>query len=473
MKRFFYFTLSILLFMLGISLGGNIESFSFADETPTYTSVIEDLSKDKSFDISSYPHIDNNYSLQIIQIAESSNKELFVYVYQPCGLEATSINFSTAINESFFPKLYNLILLDKQDTLAKYVVKDFEVKADVVRYYDIVSIFRSWNENFDDPPLEGQTISEVSYEVAKQWTACTLNGQVSYNFLDTQTIEITQKFVGFVRYVGGINTIFGWGTNESCDSHFVAFNTDLPIDKLYEADVYYTSQPYTFHHRFPPYADGENFGKTISENIVTLNYTEKVEYTGSGIRAPTYSWNRIQNFNDFKKSVNQVDVFTGAIINTTVSSKMTSDAINALKDKQWFLRFVETPYNVVSTGHEMRYESTLVGDVSILRLKFKTDGKTYNLGVVDNKQTGSKDPINETKRKNSLNWLVWLIIAIVLIVLLFPLLWPFLQLILSKIFKLIWVAIKFILKCVWWVLKRLLLFIKLIFTLPFETFGGE
>ena len=34
------------------------------------------------------------------------------------------------------------------------------------------------------------------------------------------------------------------------------------------------------------------------------------------------------------------------------------------------------------------YSSTLVGDVSILRLKFMTNGKTYNLGVIDNKQNG-------------------------------------------------------------------------------------
>ena len=39
--------------------------------------------------------------------------------------------------------------------------------------------------------------------------------------------------------------------------------------------------------------------------------------------------------------------------------------------------------------------STLVGDVTILRLKFVTDGITYNLGVIDNKQTGGGEPSNE------------------------------------------------------------------------------
>lgn len=35
---------------------------------------------------------------------------------------------------------------------------------------------------------------------------------------------------------------------------------------------------------------------------------------------------------------------------------------------------------------------TLVSKVTILRLKFQTDGKTYNLGVVDNKTTGDDEP---------------------------------------------------------------------------------
>ena len=36
-----------------------------------------------------------------------------------------------------------------------------------------------------------------------------------------------------------------------------------------------------------------------------------------------------------------------------------------------------------------------MGDVTILRLKFETDGITYNLGVIDNKQTGGREPAND------------------------------------------------------------------------------
>ena len=57
--------------------------------------------------------------------------------------------------------------------------------------------------------------------------------------MDIETIVVTDKFVGFVRYKDGFKLYVG-----ACDSDFVAFNTDKPIDKLLEADVYYTTQSY-------------------------------------------------------------------------------------------------------------------------------------------------------------------------------------------------------------------------------------
>lgn len=48
-----------------------------------YTSVLDDLKKDASFDENKYPVIADDYSLQVMHITESNEKELFVYVYQP------------------------------------------------------------------------------------------------------------------------------------------------------------------------------------------------------------------------------------------------------------------------------------------------------------------------------------------------------------------------------------------------------
>ena len=74
-----------------------------------------------------------------------------------------------------------------------------------------------------------------------------------------------------------------------------------------------------------------------------------------------------------------------------------------------------------------------MGDVTILRLKFETDGIIYNLGVIDNKQTGSTNPSNETDIDVSLNnrgkTLLYLLMAILLIVLLAPILPYILQLV--------------------------------------------
>ena len=75
-------------------------------EDKTATDVLEDLSRDKSFNPDNYPTKTDDYSLQIIQLAESVDKELFVYIYQPSGkakdFKASSINISTTIYSFIF-----------------------------------------------------------------------------------------------------------------------------------------------------------------------------------------------------------------------------------------------------------------------------------------------------------------------------------------------------------------------------------
>ena len=52
-------------------------------EASAYSDVMDDLRKDESFKAEDYPAISEDYSLKVIQIAESVNGELFIYVYQP------------------------------------------------------------------------------------------------------------------------------------------------------------------------------------------------------------------------------------------------------------------------------------------------------------------------------------------------------------------------------------------------------
>lgn len=415
----------LLAFVLGISAvitAAQVPVIAKAESTITYTNVLEDLQRDSSFSKENYPEKATDYSLQIIQLAESSDKELFVYVYQPSGqlkgLVASSINISTTINDAISYRNYKLELLNADGVFFKYKVSDFVVKDDAVRYYAITSIYRKWDKTIDPATGNDNTITEVNYNVSKQYAFGTINGKPYVNCVDIDTIVVTDKFVGFVRYENGF-TLY----NSACDSHFVAFNTDKPIDKLLEADVYYTTQSYNWNWT-AFIGEKETFG-TKQENYSYLKYTDKLEHTGEGWFAGTYKWDRIQTVDDFISGENRENIFHGAVLDVKVSTKLTDSALNELKGKKWVLRFTETAYSFTPdyTGTGSQYSSsTVVGDVTILRLKFETDGITYNLGTIDNKQSGGKDPSNITDIDVSLNdtgkklaALIMLILAIILL----------------------------------------------------------
>ena len=157
-----------------------------------------------------------------------------------------------------------------------------------------------------------------------------------------------------------------------------------------------------------------------------LKYTDKVEHNGGGLFAGTYTWDRIQSVEDFIATEDRENIYHGAIIDVKTSSKLTDEALAELQGKKWVLRFAETDYTFWYGENAHGTFSTLVGDVTILRLKFETDGITYNLGVIDNKQTGSSDPVNETEIDVSLNnrgkTLLYLLMLILLIIILAPIL---------------------------------------------------
>lgn len=430
----------LLAFVLGISAvitAAQVPVIAKAESKVTYTNVLEDLQRDSSFSKDNYPEKATDYSLQIIQLAESSDKELFIYVYQPSGqlkgLVASSINISTTINDAVSYHNYKLELLNADGVFFKYKVSDFVVKDDAVRYYSITSIYRKWDKTIDPATGNDNTVTEVNYNVSKQYAFGTINGKPYVNCVDIDTIVVTDKFVGFVRYENGF-TLY----NSACDSHFVAFNTDKPIDKLLEADVYYTTQSYNWNWT-AFVGEKETFG-TKQDNYSYLKYTDKVEHTGEGWFAGTYKWDRIQTVDDFISGENRENIFHGAVLDVKVSTKLTDSALNELKGKKWVLRFTETAYSFTPdyTGTGSQYSSsTVVGDVTILRLKFETDGITYNLGVIDNKQTGGKDPSNKTDIDVSLNDTGKKLAALIMLILAIILLAPVLPYILKAI---VWIV---------------------------------
>lgn len=424
----FVATLFVILFFVFIFFaGGGVATVYAATSSNTlYTNVIDDLKKDSGFKPSNYPENAEDYGLQVIQLAESADKELFIYVYQPSGqtknFTACSVNISTTINDNISFINYKLQKLNSNGVFFKYKVSDFTVKTEPTRYYAISSIYRPFDESIDKPASDGNTVTEVNYNVSKQYCFGEINGKPYVNCVDIETIVVTDKFVGFVRYKDGFKLYVG-----ACDSHFVAFNTDKPIDKLLEADVYYTMQKYSWSV-VPLQGEKETFGEK-SENYAYLKYTDKVEHTGGGLFAGTYKWDRIETTQQFisENDLTQ-NVYSGAIIDVSVANKITDEGKAALQGKKWVLRFAETSYSLSgypSTGSTFE-NTTLVGDVTILRLKFETDGITYNLGTIDNKQTGSDKPINseifEIIINNRGKRILAILAAILLLIILAPLL---------------------------------------------------
>ena len=418
MKRITTILFACVLFLLCVPVPASAEG-------KEYTGVSEDLQKDESFSESYYPVVADDYSLQVVQLAESSDKELFVYLYQPSGqakdLRAASINISLSPRENVSNfRNYKLTYLNSSGTLYKYLVEGLTVSTAETRYYTITTVLRPFDESIDDEADHGNTVDEVEYAVAKEYCFSMMNGKPFCRVLDIDTIEITDKFVGFVRYTNGFALY-----PSSCDSHFVAFSTDRDIDRLLEADVYYEYQDCSWS--FATFV-GERytFGERL-EDYAYLTYEQKVEHTGSGWFAPTYTWNRIETVDEFiaENDLTQ-NVYSGALIDVSVANQITEEGIAALKGKQWVLRFLETEYSTWFGSGSNGYFSTLVGDVMILRLKFETDGVTYNLGVIDNKQTGSGEPINEEEvviqPSDGCKSFLSILLILVLLILLVPIL---------------------------------------------------
>lgn len=347
------------------------------DSVIEYTSVLEDLQKDENFDVNAYPINVEDYSLQVIQIAESSNNELFIYVYQPSGqdkdLRATSINLSTEIDDNLSYSNYELKYLNSSNTFYKYKVEDFEVKNDILRYYDISSIFRNWNSDFDEETGNDNEISEVPYEVAKLYTVVTVDGAVFYSCKDTDVVELTGKYAGFLRYNNSVIFNSTW-----TDAHFVAFSTYYEIDDLIEAEVSYVE---TLYKRV-----GNGFFQESTTEILDGPYNREVSFTAddegdllvnNSWFPHNYSFKRIVSIDEFKEI-----------------EDLTSSTEENLEGMQWVLRFAETER---LGGYDNTTDGTTwydVSNITLLTLKFEMDGIVYNLGVVDNKQTGDEVPDN-------------------------------------------------------------------------------
>lgn len=309
-KIFISFAL-LLTCVFGLLSGFGINNIAHAEDNfSSYTNVLEDLQKDENFNVESYPKDIGDLSLKVIQVAETTGKELLVYVYQPSADKqymAKSINISVGSDLKY--NVFELVYLNNEETLYKFKVSGLQVSSDPGRHYDISSISRSFVKGVDQEPENGNTISEIAFPVSQKWLVATIDDNVFYKRLDTEAIEITDKFVGFVRYKGGFKLL----PNTSCDSHFVAFSTDKSIDKLLSADVYFKTQK--MHYIEPTDRYKSTFYKE-TENNVSLSYSDKasVSVPADIFGKITYKWDRIQSVEAFKSDVNFNNVYNRGLI---------------------------------------------------------------------------------------------------------------------------------------------------------------
>lgn len=444
------------------------------------SSVIKDLSADKNFNFSDYPEELYNSSIEVIQIAESTDGKLFIYTYQPAqkavALVCKEVNlaFSDKLggeveltSEADKPKLYALKQVSTWGVFSKYLVEGVAVGSEAIRYYNITSLYRDYDRLVDDVSLKDE--HGIAVNVGQCWKAETVSGSVTYEVKKVDTITITDCIYGSFRIPEGFNFAY----SSSCDMHIIAFDTDIKIDELLEADVSF---------KWCEVKDGlyDDDYSEYQPKTVTVNYKEKGSSEdrlfGKGVR----TWDKIQKGPEF------VDMITDYKLETPDGMK------NDLWNKDWVLAFAATKYVNLEGGVNNFFGfvpsiSSIFGvktkyyvkvtDATVIRLEFLKDGKAYNLGAVSDKSgdfevigggdetfgDAVKDGFDKfwdllkSKVKSFFNfpWWVWLIIAVVILAILLPILsiiFPVVGTVLKTVLKAVVTVLKYIFKGLWWLI---------------------
>lgn len=425
-KRFIGLFCALLLLFSAV-IGGQGLLSAFAADRTQHSTVLEDLQLDENFDADMYPFDDTDYSVYVIQVAESTEGDLFIYTYQPAQLAkyyvASFINLCLT-KRMTNSDLYALELISAEGVLCKYRVKDFTVSEDVVRYYYITSIYRNWIRGIDKQPAGDGKTEDTAFAVAQLWTATTEeDGSVTYGCEDVDYIELTEQYTNRFRY----DSSFEWGGHKRCDAHFFVFNTEREIDYLLSADITFVTIDYKI-----------DYNKKITWDEASEPITITVDSTMEGHNKKN-SWQRLCSVEEF--------------LQTHDVPKAEAEKLESF---QWMINFLETDYTtkdgwqsileavfipfgggvVWAVLDSMTGEGTLCESVSLLRLEYSYQGRIYNVGVVSDRTSQPFDPMKGDKGIN-IPWWVWIIVAVAapLVILLvlsilagfFPLLTPFVQ----------------------------------------------
>ncbi len=399
--------------------------------------VVDDLSKDKNFDVNNYPHNAADYSLDVIQIAEGENGNLYVYVYQPSDAtrdyEAKYINMSVQnpADRDLEYYLYSLKLINSYGTVDKYIVNDFTISSDSDRYYNISTIYRSYDEEVDTVPEAVDTIQCKGYDVGECWHVYYYNGSLTYEMKEIDVVEVTIQATGSIRYDEGFKLYY-----DACDSHYVAFSIDnYNVSQIYDADITYTLNYYEWANIYT--IGGGRTDKLISSTLIERDYLSSKETAsndGDGWFGEKYTWNRIQDVSTFISEAQN-----------DARDEFSEEELAGLEQAQFVFRFVETPYTMVTSPNASSGTYTLAENIGILRLHFLADGKYYNLGVVsDLVGTDAKPELGVSNMDNIINamdeylgdFLAFLMLIILVVIILVVLVY------LKPVASMIWKGIK-------------------------------
>lgn len=369
----------------------SVQGITFADSV--YTSVLDDLQKGGDFDASFYPAVSDDYSMQVIQIAESESGELFVYVYQPASLayelSATSISMSLSKENGNFD-VYQLQLVSAQSVFQKYKVNGFVVSDSATRFYNISAIYRKWDSNLDG---SADFVKEKAFEVAKCWTAMDYQGDVAYSVEEVQVVEIKHQWAGFLLYNEGYDGRYDFTsqlTRYINERFYVGFSTNYDIAGLFEVELEYTTTPGEYYYSYNRYdksffdeRDVRHDDQQKSEHTVIT--ADEIDETHPHSYGHHYTWNKISTKDDFIKNNDLTDEAKANLKNDQfVISFLSVQAVAGLLDGG-DVSFPKTDYKI---------SYTYLDEVVLLRLKFDAKGTTYNLGVIGDKITSEDKPSN-------------------------------------------------------------------------------
>ncbi len=456
------FTL-LLAIMLALSIFAPLVTLR-TSASSSASEVLADLTKAENFKIENFPNLTREYleqintdtdkendqaHLEVIQIAEGSSGELYLYVYQPTDKEldltASAVLLSTEFTpdgQNINPEIYNLELVSTDSVFDKYVVKDFHVSEEPYRYYNIVTLYRNFNPAIDEVTAGGVIENfELGIGVGQQWCAYYENESIVYEMNTFDILEVKIGYPESVSFYSGFQFGNILGAFEFGDLWFIAFNVeDYIVKKIYDAELRYKIR--SKENVFGAGINETEYGEWSEDIPVTLKSEDTATYKGDGIFGKEYTWNKITSSADFISQLEAQNV------------RISDEAKSYLSQNAWVFAFLQTERQTNSYGSTQSTTSSQVSAVTVIRLHFMDiKGDVYNLGVVSDRVSPDDSPgaFGSGSDVELPEWVqkLLMIVTVILLLVIFNTVFPFFKF----IFSILWTGIKAIFSIVFYVLS--------------------